>query len=78
MSRSPRGERGLKYRRQLWRGRVYGSRSPRGERGLKSVPSPDPEPVPGRSPRGERGLKCSGAGCREEMREVAPLAGSVD
>ena len=77
-SRSPRGERGLKYIERIARENFFTSRSPRGERGLKSYYEQRPKPGQRRSPRGERGLKSASAAVRKESRLVAPLAGSVD
>ena len=55
-SRSPRGERGLKFGLLVYHSQEA-RRSPRGERGLKSAPPDSRPPEEGRSPRGERGLK---------------------
>ena len=76
--RSPRGERGLKYRAVVELG-DGGGRSPRGERGLKFDGRPRLRDIVGRSPRGERGLKCVvEVGVGLHRLSVAPLAGSVD
>ena len=58
VSRSPHGERGLKYE---FHENIPGNgpcRSPHGERGLKLIPDDDGDVTCGRSPHGERGLKC--------------------
>ena len=59
-SRSPHGERGLKF--FCWGFQPgAGSRSPHGERGLKSIRvSMMVSKIPRRSPHGERGLKFHG------------------
>ena len=56
-SRSPHGERGLKYVTKLDREMASRRRSPHGERGLKSARERHPLGRQGRSPHGERGLK---------------------
>ena len=56
MSRSPHGERGLKYREKALSD-GSGGRSPHGERGLKSHLFRRLPKFPCRSPHGERGLK---------------------
>ena len=57
ISRSPRGERGLKSLLYIYAYRRVG-RSPHGERGLKFVPKTDvATKQASRSPHGERGLK---------------------
>ena len=56
-SRSPHGERGLKYKIILLKDFLVG-RSPHGERGLKfDKVFPSGNAAGGRSPHGERGLK---------------------
>ena len=58
LSRSPHGERGLKYQGIGFRFFDTHCRSPHGERGLKSRSARSPGKVrPCRSPHGERGLK---------------------
>ena len=59
LSRSPHGERGLKFRDNS-EGYQRSSRSPHGERGLKSHAQQRVRLIiPSRSPHGERGLKCA-------------------
>ena len=59
-SRSPHGERGLKYN-ILSKNICTFSRSPHGERGLKSgIEISKEDSGISRSPHGERGLKCEG------------------
>ena len=77
-SRSPHGERGLKYHTYVLINGVY-SRSPHGERGLKSLIGwLATEVAPGRSPHGERGLKCAMPYLHWWTFVVAPHTGSVD
>ena len=77
LSRSPRGERGLKLTTAMERNTIN-SRSPRGERGLKQMQK-DMELVDqSRSPRGERGLKLRSLSHLTRLRVVAPRVGSVD
>ena len=56
-SRSPHGERGLKFRRLVALAVPVVGRSPHGERGLKYIRIFDGPIDFGRSPHGERGLK---------------------
>ena len=56
LSRSPHGERGLKYR-PVEPNPFPPRRSPHGERGLKSDEKKLEHALYGRSPHGERGLK---------------------
>ena len=58
-SRSPHGERGLKYEKGVPTRLTYG-RSPHGERGLKWIVCDDVVSDARRSPHGERGLKYQG------------------
>ena len=64
LSRSPCGERGLKYCCNPHPTSKIASRSPCGERGLKSFSGLRPAVRPdSRSPCGERGLKWAAPGC---------------
>ena len=77
MSRSPYGERGLKYRHgQVQRRREC--RSPYGERGLKFHGQSGVEDALRRSPYGERGLKCRAWRHDSPAIRVALLTESVD
>ena len=76
-SRSPRGERGLKFNTAL-DFRLFAGRSPHGERGLKSAGQPRRSGPGGRSPHGERGLKYTDQRSAEGGPLVAPRTGSVD
>ena len=77
LSRSPHGERGLKYK--SLRSHVgRNGRSPHGERGLKSNRPHRDYTHAGRSPHGERGLKSGYRDQRRRWREVALLTESVD
>ena len=76
-SRSPQGERGLKYRKLAARVDRH-RRSPQGERGLKCRAAGCGSLCHRRSPQGERGLK-SRRHLRPDCRaHVAPRKGSVD
>ena len=55
-SRSPHGERGLKYEKAT-EDTARAGRSPHGERGLKLKNNGEYDVMTGRSPHGERGLK---------------------
>ena len=74
--RSPRGERGLKWRTARPTVRELKSRSPRGERGLKCCLRPPPAPAQRRSPRGERGLKLSVLVVPDEQTRSLPSRGA--
>ena len=76
-SRSPRGERGLKYQHDVHRLYLRG-RSPRGERGLKCNAGDAQARPLRRFPRGERGLKCKTVLRGSAGTKVAPPTGSVD
>ena len=76
MSRSPHGERGLKFWCPIplmlrWKGR-----SPHGERGLKLKDANLSEKGIGRSPHGERGLKFPLAGSRKASNGSLPPRGA--
>ena len=76
-SRSPQGERGLKFSERP-QGLAIDGRSPQGERGLKFR---QVEPTSGtarRSPQGERGLKFAVLHIPKKEVAVAPRKGSVD
>ena len=75
-SRSPSGERGLKYVIHSEVRTIWKRRSPSGERGLKYRQTPMQAGQPGRSPSGERGLKFPhGHGSLVEERSL-PIRGA--
>ena len=74
-SRSPHGERGLKYFRFRFPP-GYFCRSPHGERGLKFLASDWDNKNKSRSPHGERGLKLRLIPCTTVTRRSLPAWGA--